>query len=82
MEAASERGGKGDEAPSTEIEVRHQGETEDFFYFFYFPPGLDERSVTLAYFYISVPPPEKELRLRIRQGKIRGDFTACGYPPP
>lgn len=26
---------------------------------FYFPPGLDERSVTLAYFYISMPPQRK-----------------------
>ncbi|KAG7238996.1 hypothetical protein INR49_030261 [Caranx melampygus] len=29
MEAAMESGGEGDEAPSAEIEVRHQGETEE-----------------------------------------------------
>lgn len=49
MEGALGRGGEGDEAPSAEIEVRHRGETEEvIFFFFYFPPGLDERSVTLA----------------------------------
>lgn len=50
MEGVLENGGEGDEAPSTEIEVRHRGRNRrsDFFFFFYFPPGLDERSVTLA----------------------------------
>lgn len=46
MEAALERGGEGDGAPSAEIEGRHQGEREEEI--FYFPSGLDERSVTLA----------------------------------
>lgn len=48
MVGALERGGEGDEAPFAESEVRHRGETEEVIFFFHFPPGLDERSVTLA----------------------------------
>lgn len=53
MEGVLEKGGEGDEAPSAEIEVRHRGRNRRsdrvrVFFFYYFPPGLDERSVTLA----------------------------------
>lgn len=49
----------------------HQG-------FSYFPPGLDEHSVTLAKFWISLPPPAPTNRLRFhfknRQEKDQRKF--------
>ena len=80
MEAVPGREGEGDGAPSAEIEVRHRGETEEVI--FLFPSRVRQAFCDIGLVLYQRAPPEKELRLRIRQGKIRGDFSACGYPPP
>lgn len=64
-----------DWGPSSGIDRR-----SDFFFFF--PSRVRWAFCDIGLVLYQHAPQEKRLRLRIREGKIRGDFTACGYPPP